>query len=191
MSETTTNSVAETTIPGWIAGTWTVDPTHSVVGFSVRHLMSKVRGRFTDFTVQIVTTDDPARSSVTAAIELSSVDTGVTMRDDHLRSSDIFKVEQNPTMRFASTGLRRDGEAWVLTGDLTIGETTRPVDIELSLLGIDPTGIQGETRIGFEGRATIKRSDFGFGFGLAVDGSKIVIGDKIEVSLDIEGVLEA
>lgn len=93
-------------------------------------------------------------------------------------------------MRFASTGLRRDGESWVLTVDLTIAETTRPVDIELDFLGIDPTGIQGETRIGFEGRATIKRSDFGISFGLA-DDAKIVIGDKVEVTLDIEASLDA
>ncbi|WP_410655432.1 YceI family protein [Amycolatopsis sp. lyj-112] len=190
MSETTADPVGDATIPGWIAGTWTVDAFHSVVGFSVRHLMSKVRGRFTEFTVQIVTKDDPAQSSVTAAIEMASVETGVTMRDDHLRSAEIFKAEENPNMRFASTGLRRDGENWVLSGDITIAETTRPVDIELEFLGIDPTGIQGETRIGFSGKATIKRSDFGINFGLADDG-KIVIGDKVEVSLDIEGYLDA
>jgi polyisoprenoid-binding protein YceI len=191
MSETTSKTVDETTIPGWIAGTWTIDAAHSVVSFSVRHLMSKVRGRFSDFTAQIVTTEDPAQSSVTASIELVSVETGISMRDDHLRSAEFFMVEEAPTMRFASTGLRHDGENWVLTGDLTLVGTTRPVDIELDFLGIDPTGVQGETRIGFEGKTTIKRSDFGVSFGLAVDGSKVVVGDKVEVSLDIEGVLEA
>src|SRR5205814_1702368 len=155
MSETTANLAGVAAVPEWIAGTWTVDPYHSVVGFSVRHLMSKVRGSFTEFSAQIVTAADPAGSSVTADIELSSVDTGIKMRDDHLRSADFFKVEENPKMRFASTGLRQDGESWVLTGDLTILDTTQPVDIKLDLLGIDPTGVQGETRIGFEGRTTI------------------------------------
>ncbi|MEV7038136.1 YceI family protein [Amycolatopsis sp. NPDC051061] len=151
--------------------------------------MSKVRGSFTEFTAQIVTADDPARSTVTADIDLASVDTGLKMRDDHLRSADWFRTDQNTKMRFVSTGLRPDGEHWVLTGDLTIVDTTRPVDIRLELLGIDPTGLEGETRIGFEGRATIKRSDFGLTFGLAVDGSKVVIGDKVDITLDIEAVL--
>jgi polyisoprenoid-binding protein YceI len=191
MSETTVDPADRTAAPEWIAGTWTVDHFHSVVGFSVRHLMSKVRGSFTEFSAQIVTTSDPAGSSVAADIDLASVDTGVKMRDDHLRSADFFQVEHNPKMRFASTGLRQDGERWVLSGDLTILETTLPVDIELELLGIDPTGVQGETRIGVEGRTTIKRSDFGLAFGLAVDGSKVIVGDKVEVTLDIEAVLDA
>lgn len=191
MTETIPNQVDDTTIPGWVAGTWNIDVAHSVVGFSVRHLMSKVRGRFTEFAVQIVTAEDPLESTVTAAIELKSIETGIGMRDDHLRSADFFNAEQHPTMRFASTGLRRNGDAWVLTGDLTIAETTLPVDIDLEFLGVDPTGVQGETRIGFEGKTTIKRSDFGVSAGLAIDGSKIVVGDKIEISLDIEGVLDA
>jgi polyisoprenoid-binding protein YceI len=99
-------------------------------------------------------------------------------------------VERTPTMRFASTGLRDADGSWVLSGELTIGGVTRPVEFELELLGIDPTGVQGEARIGFAGRAVIKRSEFGVSFGLAVDGGKVIVGDRVEVSLDIEGVLE-
>lgn len=187
MSETVITPV----IPGWLAGTWTIDPAHSVVGFSVRHLMSKVRGRFTTFDASIVTTDDPAESSVTASIDLRTVETGIGMRDDHLRSADFFDVENTPTMRFASTGLRHDGETWVLTGDLTIRNVTRSVDIELEFLGVDPTGLQGEARIGFEGRTTIKRSDFDLSFGLAVDGSKVVVGDRVTVTLDVQASRDA
>ncbi|SFP42755.1 Polyisoprenoid-binding protein YceI [Amycolatopsis arida] len=191
MSEATVAAGNASAIEGWVAGTWSIDAAHSAVSFSVRHLMSKVRGRFTEFNGQIVTAEEPVGSSVTASIDLSSVDTSITMRDDHLRSADFFDVEKYPTMEFASTGLRQDDESWVLTGDLTIYGTTRPVEIELDFLGIDPTGMQGETRIGFEGRTTIRRSDFGVSFGLAVDGSKIVVGDKVTIALDIEAVLDA
>lgn len=110
------------------------------------------------------------------------------MRDDHLRSGDFFEVERHPVMIFASTGLRQTGGEWVLEGELTLRGTTRPVRIELDFLGFDPSGLQGEPRVGFEGRTTIKRSDFGITFGL-VDGGKIVISDKIEIVLEIEAVL--
>jgi polyisoprenoid-binding protein YceI len=156
------------------------------VGFVVRHLMSKVRGRFEEFSGQIVTDAEPTRSAVTASIALSSVNTGLEMRDNHLRSGDFFNVEETPTMSFTSNGLRAEGEKWVLSGDLTIRGTTRLVELEVDYLGIDPTGMQGEPRIGFEAHATISRKDFGVSFGLATDGSKIVVADKVEVVLDIE-----
>jgi polyisoprenoid-binding protein YceI len=184
------------TLPGsqltedWLTGTWTIDPVHSTVGFAVRHLMSRVRGTFSEFSGQIVTDARPARSSVTAAIGLSSVSTGFAMRDAHLRSADFFDVEHHPLMTFASTGLRPVGDAWILSGELTIGDVTRPVELDLEFLGSDPTGMQGETRIGFSARGTISRRAFGVAFGLATDGSKIVIADKVELTLDIEAVLD-
>ena len=191
MTETAVDRVADATIPGWIAGTWTVDAAHSAVGFSVRHLMGRVRGWFTEFDARIVTTEDPAGSSVTAEVVLGSVGTGVAGRDQHLRSADFFRVDEDPVMRFVSTGLRREGEGWVLVGDLTLCGVSRSVDVVLECLGVDPTGVQGEARVGFSGRTVIRRSDFGVSFGLAVDGGKVVVGDKVEVSLDIEGVLDA
>ena len=178
-----------TTLPGWRAGTWTVDSMHSHVGFSVRHLMSKVRGRFTEFTGQIVTEDDPAQSEVTAVVALSSVDTGSELRDNHLRSGDYFDVEQNPTMIFTSTTVTHDGDRWLLSGDLTIRDITKAVEFEVDYLGVDPTGVRGETRIGFSATTTLSRLEFGVSFGLATDG-KIMVGDRVDVTLDIEAVLE-
>jgi polyisoprenoid-binding protein YceI len=173
-------------LPGWTTGTWTIDPAHSTVGFVVRHLMSKVRGKFDEFGGEIVTEADPARSTVTASVALTSVNTGVEMRDNHLRSADFFNVAETPTMSFTGTGLRQDGDDWVLAGDLTIRDTTRTVELKVGYLGVDPTGMQGEPRIGFEASTTISRKDFGVSFGLAVDGSKVVVADKVEVVLDVE-----
>lgn len=178
-------------LPGWTAGRWTIDPVHSQVGFAVRHLMSKVRGTFDEFSGQIVTTADPADSTVTAVIELSSVNTGLAMRDHHLQSGDWFDIEQTPKMTFASTAIRQDGDRWVLAGDLTIKGITKGVELEIDYLGIDPTGTQGESRIGFEAKTAISRKEFGVSFGLPTDGSKIIIGDQVEITLEIQAFLEA
>lgn len=177
------------TLPGWQAGTWNIDRAHSRVGFSVRHLMSKVRGTFEEFTGQIVTEDDPVQSTVTAIVEMASVDTGVEMRDNHLRSGDFFGVEENPKMTFVSTTLRQDGDRWVLTGDLTIRDITKAVELELSYLGVDPTGMEGESRIGFEASTSINRKDFSVNWGLVTEGSKIMVGDRVDITLDVQAVL--
>lgn len=186
MSDTVINST-QSALPGVAAGTWVIDPAHSAVGFAVRALMSRVRGRFTEFSGEIVVGEKAEESAVTATIDLSSVDTGNEMRDNHLQSKEYFDVEQHPKMTFASTGLRADGENWVLTGDLTIRDVTKAVEIELEFLGFDPTGMQGEPRIGFEGRTTILRSEFGVSVGL-VDGTKIIVSDKVEIQLEIQAV---
>jgi polyisoprenoid-binding protein YceI len=175
---------------GWTAGTWTIDPAHTVVAFAARHLMSRVRGTFSQVDGTIVTGQDPALSSATAAVELSSVSTGNEMRDNHLRSADFFDAEHSPTMTFASTGLRQEDGVWVLTGDLTIRAVTRPAEFDVEFLGVDPTGLQGESRIGFSARGAIMRRDFGITFGLAAD-SKIVVGDKVDITLDAQAVLDA
>jgi polyisoprenoid-binding protein YceI len=177
-------------LAGWTAGTWTIDPAHTVVAFAVRHLMSRVRGTFSQVSGEIVTGPDLTLCSATAAVALSSVSTGNEMRDNHLRSSDFFDAEHSPTMTFASTGLRHENGAWLLTGDLTIRAVARPVELEVEFLGVDPTGLQGETRIGFSARGAIVRRDFGITFGLATD-SKIVVGDKVDITLDVEAVLDA
>jgi polyisoprenoid-binding protein YceI len=181
--------IMTSTLPGWRAGTWTIDPAHSQVGFSVRHLMSKVRGRFAEFTGQIATEADPTQSMVTAVIELSSVDTGIDMRDNHLRSSDFFDVEQNPKMTFTSTTIAYDAGRWLLSGDLTIKDITKAVQFEVDYLGIDPTGVEGSPRIGFEARTSISRQEFGVSWGLATD-SKVMVGDRVDVTLDIQAFLE-
>lgn len=175
----------------WAAGTWTIDPAHSSVNFAVRHLMSRVRGTFSDVSGQITTTADVSGSGAAAVVATSSVSTGNEMRDGHLRSADFFDAERYPQMRFASRALRpaEDGR-WVLSGELTIRDVTRPVNLEVEFLGTDPDGLQGERRIGFSARTAISRRDFGISFGLAADGSKIVVADKVDIALDIEAVLE-
>jgi polyisoprenoid-binding protein YceI len=174
---------------GWATGTWTIDSAHTTLTFAVRHLMSRVRGTFTDVSGQIVTSADPVGSTAAAVIAVSSVRTGNQMRDDHLRSADFFDAEWHPVMTFTSKMLREVDDCWLLTGDLTIKDVTRPVHLEVDFLGTDPTGMQGETRIGFSARATISRRDFGITFGLATDGSKIVVADKVEIILDVQAFL--
>src|SRR5271170_948202 len=116
-----TASSTATNIPGYVAGTWSIDPIHSEVGFSVRHMMvSKVRGRFTTFSGQIVTAEDPTKSSVTAEIDLGSINTGQEQRDEHIKSADFFEVETYPTMTYTSTGIRVEDGEYVLDGDLTL-----------------------------------------------------------------------
>ncbi len=178
-------------LEGWAAGTWTIDPAHTTVAFSVRHLMSRVHGSFSDVSGQIVTDRDPSRCQVTATIGLESVQTGNPMRDEHLRSPDFFDTGHAPRMTFRSTALRPVGAAdagWVLTGDLTIRHITQPVDLRAEFLGLDPAGLQGETRIGFAARGAIRRRDFGITFGLAADG-RAIVGDKVDITLDVEAIL--
>lgn len=176
---------------GWVAGTWLIDPAHTTVSFVVRHLMSRVRGTFSEVSGQIITRPDLSGSTTTATIAVSSVSTGNQMRDNHLRSADFFEAERYPVMSFASTGLRPADGSWLMSGELTIRDVNRPVDLEVEFLGTDPTGLQGEARIGFSARGTISRRDFGISFGLAADDTKIVVADKVDIVLDVEAFLGA
>ncbi|HEY7137065.1 MAG TPA: YceI family protein [Acidimicrobiia bacterium] len=183
-------STLSTQVPGYVAGTWTIDPSHSEVGFAVRHLMvSKVRGKFTSFEGHIVTGEDPLASSVTASVDLASIDTGTEQRDEHIRSADFFEVEANRTMTYRSTGIRPDGDDFVLEGELTLKGVTRPVPLALELNGFgdDPWG---GTRVGFSARGEINRSDFGISWNAALEGGGVVVGDKVQIHLEIEAVLD-
>lgn len=188
MTATLGYSQQRETLPGVPVGTWQIDPAHSVIGFAVRHLMSKVRGRFNDLDGHVTIAEDVHGSTAQVEIAMASVDTGNTMRDGHLRSADFFDVDVHPTMTFVSNGLRELNGSWALDGTLTICGTTRPVQIDVEYLGFDPTGSQGESRIGFEGHTSIDRSDFGISFGL-VDSGKVVVGDRVDITLDVEAVL--
>lgn len=184
------NSATGVDVPaGWVEGTWTIDPAHTTVGFAVRHLMSRVRGTFSDVSGQITTAARVPGSGAAAVIAVASVSTGSQMRDDHLRSPDFFDAGRYPEMRFASRGLRQAGGCWVLSGDLAIRDVTGPVDLEVEFLGTDPDGLQGEPRIGFSARGAISRRDFGITFGLAADGTKIVVADKVDIVLDVQAYL--
>src|SRR3954452_13620914 len=178
-----------TQIPGYVVGTWDIDPVHSTVGFVVRHMMvSKVRGFFRDFSGEIVTAEDPAQSSVTAAIELASIDTRQEQRDAHIRSADFFDVENHPQMTFRSTAVRSDGADWFVEGELTLKGHTKPVTLALELNGFGPDAYGG-TRVGFSARTEINRNDFGVDIKMPIDGGGVVVGDKVTVELEIEAVL--
>ncbi|RBY74610.1 hypothetical protein DQ238_21550 [Geodermatophilus sp. TF02-6] len=176
-------------IPGYVVGTWDVDPTHSTVGFSVRHMMvSKVRGYFREFSGEIVTAEDPTRSSVTARIDMDSIDTRQAQRDAHIRSADFFDVANHTEMTFRSTEVRTDGADWTVVGDLTVKGITRQVDLGLEVNGFGPDAYGG-TRAGFSARTEISRKEFGVDIDLPMDGGGVVVGDKITVELEIEAVL--
>jgi polyisoprenoid-binding protein YceI len=165
-------------------GTWNIEPAHSEVGFSVRHLgLSKVRGRFNTFSGTIDITADRLASSVEATIDLASVDTNNEQRDGHLRSADFFNADTNPQMTFRSTAVTADS----LVGDLTINGVTRPVTLDLEFHGVAVDGYE-TTRIGFSASGQIKRSDFGIDFNapLGLDGA--LIGDKVTIELEIQAV---
>jgi len=183
-----TATSTETAIPGYEAATWNIDPVHSEVGFSVRHMMvSKVRGRFTKFSGQLVTAEDPAKSSVTAEIDLSSIDTGQEQRDAHIRSADFFEVETYPTMTYKSTGVRVEDGEYVLDGELTLKGVTRSVPLHLELNGFGPDAYGG-TRAGFTATGEINRRDFNVNFSAPMQNGGVVVADKIQLQLEIEAV---
>jgi len=177
-------------VPEIPTGTWKLDPSHSEVGFSVRHLMvSKVKGKFGTFDGTITIAPDPLQSSVNAEIDATSITTGDDQRDAHLSSADFFDTATHPTWTFASTNVKDDGGDFVVSGDLTIKGTTRVVDLELELNGIakDPWG---GTRIGFSAETEISRKDFGVDIEMPLDGGGVVVGDKVKINLEIEAVLQ-
>jgi polyisoprenoid-binding protein YceI len=177
--------------PSYTAGTWAIDPVHSEVGFTVRHMMvSKVRGRFNAYSGEIVTAPDPLDSSVTAEIVLDSITTGNEQRDAHIRSADFFDVEAHPTMTYRSTGVRRHGDGYVVDGQLTLKGVTRDVPLALELNGFGPDAYGG-TRAGFTATAEISRGDFGINWNAAIEGGGVVVSDKVTIQLEIEAVLKA
>jgi polyisoprenoid-binding protein YceI len=167
-------------------GTWTIDPSHSEVGFTARHLMSKVRGLFEKFEGQIVTGDD---TYATATIDLNSINTRDENRDGHLRSKDFFDVESTGPMTFTSTKVEEGGNGLLVTGDLTIKGVTRPVTLDVEYFGQD-TDPWGGTRIGFEGSTEISRKEFGVDFNIPMDGGRLLIGDKIAITVAVQAVLQ-
>lgn len=173
------------------AGTWTIDPSHSEVGFSVRHLMvSKVKGNFETFEGTITIAEDPLQSSVTAEVDLSSINTRDEQRDGHLKSADFFEVENHPKLTFTSTSVTPDGGDFKVTGDLTIKGVTKSVELELEFNGVHPDP-WGGTRSGFSAETEISRKEFGVDFEIPMDGGGVVVGDKIKVILEVEAVLQA
>jgi len=184
-----TEATTAATIPGYVAGKWSIDPVHSEVGFSVRHMMvSKVRGRFTEFSGDIVTAERPEDSSVNAEISLSSINTGNEQRDEHIRSADFFEVETYPTMSYRSTGVRVEDGDFLVDGNLSLKGVTKNVPLRLELNGFGPDAYGG-TRAGFTATAEINRRDFNVNFNAPMQNGGAVVSDKITIHLEIEAVL--
>jgi polyisoprenoid-binding protein YceI len=168
---------------GLVAGTWTIDPSHSTVGFTVRHLMSKVRGQFEKFEGKLTTGESLEETRAAATIDLNSVNTRDEQRDGHLRSADFFDVEKFGQMSFTTTSF--DGTTAV--GELTIKGVTKAVELDVEFLGIgqDPWGGQ---RLGFEATAVVNRKDWGLDFNVPLDGGRFLVGDKVNIHLAVEAV---
>ncbi|QHC59228.1 YceI family protein [Rathayibacter sp. VKM Ac-2760] len=180
-----------TTIPGYRAGTWVIDPTHSEVGFSVRHLMiSKVKGKFERFTATFTTGENPLDSKVEATAEVASINTNEPNRDGHLRTGDFFEAEQYPSIHFVSTAVRANGDDFLVDGELTIKDVTKPVtfEVEFGGFGSDP---YGNYKAGLTAKATIDRTDFGLTYNAALETGGVLIGEKVTITLDLQAAHQA
>lgn len=185
-----TTTAGTVVLPGLTAGTWTFDPVHSHVAFSVRHLMvSKVKGSFGTFS-GAVTVPESGAPTVTAEIDMTSFDTNNAQRDGHIRSADFLEVEAFPTMTYTSTGLRARGEDFVVESQLTLHGVTRPVELALEYSGVNP-GMGAGPVAGFEARTEVNRSDFGVDIKMPLEGGGVVVSEKITITLDIEATLQA
>jgi polyisoprenoid-binding protein YceI len=165
-----------------------IDPVHSTVGFKIRHFFTDVPGRFLEFSGTInVDTENPEKMSTQAVIKASSIDTANAKRDEHLRSVDFFDVENHPEIRFETTKVEPTGEDRAkVTGNLTIHGVTKPVTMDAEFIG-KGAGFEGEIRTGWKATTTINRKDFGLDWGKVVEGTAVV-GDKVEIELNIEAV---
>ena len=177
-------------IPGYRPGTYVLDPAHSEVTFSVRHMMiSKVRGTFGVKQATFVAPENPLDTKVTASVDAASVDTKDEGRDAHLRSADFFDTENFPNMEFVSTGARVDGGDLFVDGDLTIRGVSRPVSFALDFggFGSDPWG---NYKAGASATTTINREDFGLTWNAALETGGVLVGKDITINLDLQGALQ-
>ena len=178
------------TIPGHVAGTWKLDPMHSEVTFSVRHLaISKVKGSFEKFDVTVTTSDDPLNTTLEASIDVSSVNTRQEARDAHLRQSDFFAADEHPTIEFRSTGVRQDGDEWLIDGDLTMRGVTKQVTFRGEFGGVTTNGY-GQTVAGAEFSTKINRHDFGVSWNAALEAGGFTLGDDVTVNIDAQVALQ-
>ncbi|CAN5797977.1 YceI family protein [soil metagenome] len=175
---------------GLTAGTWAIDPAHSSISFSVRHLVvSKVRGTFETFSGAITVAED-GTPSVAAEIDVTSIRTGNADRDAHLKAADFFDVEKNPTATFRSTGVQSKGDAYVLDGEFTLKGVTKPISLALEFYGQNPGMGHGEVA-GFEASVVLNRKDFGIDIDMPLETGGAVVGDKVTITLEIEALKQA
>ena len=175
-----------TTTTELTAGSWAIEPAHSEVGFTVRHLgLSKVRGRFNSFVGTVQVAENLPDSKIEATVDLSSVDTNNDQRDEHLRSTDFFDVEAHPQLTFTSTGIQATGSVGTINGELSINGVTRPVSLDTEFYGVG-VDAYGTTRAGFSATTTISRKDFGVDFNVPLDAGGVLIGDKVTIELEVQ-----
>ena len=191
MTEATTVTEATRVVNGRHVpevGTWAIDPSHSSFEFVARHLMSRVRGRFSGVSGLVTIAEDPEASTLELEIDADTVDTSDAKRDAHLRSSDFFGVEDTPTISFRSTAVRPDAgdSAWKVDGDLTIRGVTRPVTVDVEFLGagVDPWGNQ---RIGFSGVVDeVNREDWGLNWNAALETGGFLLAKSVRLEIEAE-----
>ena len=179
----TSTSSTSVTLP---AGTWSLDPTHTHIGFTVRHMMvAKVRGSFSDYSAEITVGENPLESNLSAVVQMASIDTGNGDRDGHLRANDFFSIDEFPTMTLQSTSIEVKGDDYVLHADLTIKGVTKsvPFDLEFAGTGQDPWG---NTKAGFSASATINRKDFGIEWNAPLETGGVLIGEQVKIEIDAE-----
>jgi polyisoprenoid-binding protein YceI len=167
---------------------WTVDQSHSSVGFEVKHMMvSKVKGQFDSYTAEVEAADltDLTSASISFKFDVASINTRSEDRDNHLRSADFFDVENNPTIDFTSTGITKDGDDYRVTGDLTIKDVTKPVTfaVEFNGKGTNPWGVEV---YGFEAEAKINREEFGLTWNAALETGGVLVGKDIKIKVELE-----
>ncbi|MET3468106.1 MULTISPECIES: YceI family protein [Microbacterium] len=180
-----------TDIPGYKAGTWVLDASHSEVGFSVRHMMiSKVRGTFAVAEATIVAPENPLELTLDAKVDVASINTKDEGRDNHLRSADFFDVENYPNITFVSTGVRQQGGDFLVDGDLTIKDVTKPVtfEVEFGGFGTDPWG---NYKAGATAKTVINREDFGLTWNAALETGGVLVGKDVTIELDLQGSIQA
>ena len=187
MSTTTLRQVNGVEIPA--AGAYAIDAAHSTVEFVGRHLMiTKVRGRFTEFDGVVNIAEVPEESSTEVTIQAASINTGDEKRDGHLRSADFFDVEQYPTLAFRSTGIESGkGGTWKLHGDLTVRDVTRPVTLDVEFDGASPDPWGGE-RIAFTAATDVDREDWGLTWNVALETGGVLVGKKVRLELNVQAV---
>ncbi|GAA3390485.1 YceI family protein [Streptomyces roseoviridis] len=176
-----------------LTGSYTIDPAHSSIGFTVRHAMvTNVRGGFGEYEGTLdLNGSDPASSSAAIDVRIASVDTGIADRDAHLRGGDFFDAERFPLMTFRSTGAEQlGGDLYRITGDLTIKDVTKPLSIDLEFNGV-ATDVYGNERVGFEGSAEILRSEWGLTWNAALETGGVMVSDKVKLTFDISAIRNA
>src|SRR5664279_2454784 len=174
----------------FVAGTWQLDPTHSTVSFTVKHLMiSKVRGTFDGFSGTIVTSEVPAENSVNAAIDMATINTNQADRDGHLRTNDFFKVDEFPTATFVSTSIEIDGDDLTIDGELTLRGVTKPVTLTGEFGGI-ATNPYGQTIAAASVGTVINRADFGVNYNAPLETGGVLLGEDITLTFDLQAALQ-